>query len=212
MSELRIIELAIGSIAAIATVVATFFAWRAVREGRETVRVAKETVDIGKRSLEVGERNLEALRETARIGETSLELASGNLQTLKETAATSRSSLDLASENLTLVQREHELMERDHLVTRLMRVADAVVDIHTAATEIQGHVVTGSLHLAAARARLRAALTGLPQELQHCRRLPEQGADPAGVGTILRTWNEALAEIEAAIASAVGRDYRSREK
>lgn len=59
--------------------------------------------------------------------------------------------------------------------------------------------VTGGVELASARARLRAALVGLPQDLKEARNLVHQGGDPAGLGIILRTWSNALAEIEDAM-------------
>lgn len=178
MPDLRVVELVITGAAAIATILATYFAWRAVHEGRETVTVARKTVEVGKETLAIERQNLSSLQETARV---------------------SRQSLQLAQENLEAARHEHGLIERDHLTQRLTAAADAVVQIYRAATQIQSHVVTAGVELAAARARLRAALVGLPQELREARNLLHQGPDPAGLGIILRTWTNALAEIEDAI-------------
>lgn len=178
MSGLRTIELMITGAAALATILATYFAWRAVREGKDTVALARETVEVGKETLGIETENLSSLQETTRIGRESLQLAQPNLQAARQ---------------------EHALIERDHLIRRLTAVADAVVQTYLAANRIQSHVVTAGLELAAARARLRSALVGLPQELKETRNLIHQGGDPAGLGIILRTWDNALREVEDAV-------------
>lgn len=178
MDEVRTVELLVTGVAAVATILATYFAWRAVREGKDTVTLARETVEVGKETLAIERENLSNLEETTRLG---------------------RESLQLAQENLQAVRQEHALIERDHLIGRLGSVADAVVETYLAANRIQSHLVTAGLELAAARARLRSALVGLPQELKQTRNLVHQGSDPAGLGIILRTWTNALHEVENAI-------------
>lgn len=180
MIDLRLLELIIAGVAAVATISATFFAWRAVREGKETVVLGRETAQIARQTLEIQKENLASLNETARVSQESLQLAQDNLQAARQ---------------------EHSLIERDHLTRRLTLAADAVVQIYVAATQIRSHVVTANVELAAARARLRAALVGLPYNLKESRHLIQQGADPAGINTILRTWTTALNELENAIAA-----------
>lgn len=178
MTKIRIIELLITGAAGFATIAATYFAWRAVREGKDTVALARETVEVGKETLATERENLSNLQETSRI---------------------ERASLQLAQENLEAARHEHTLIERDHLTRRLTVSADAVVQIYVAATRIQSGVVPAGVELAAARAQLRAGVVGIPQELKAARNLLNQGADLAGLGIILRTWTNALAEIEEAI-------------
>lgn len=176
-------NLVLTGASAVATIVATYFAWRAVREGKDTVTLARETVELGKETLDIERENLSTLQETARLGQESLELA---------------------HDNLAAARHEHTLIEHDHLTRRLAAAGDAVVQIYVAANRIQSNVVTAGLELAASRARLRAALVGLPQELKQARNLIHQGRDPAGVAIILGTWDNALREIEDAIAALRG--------
>ena len=184
MPDITHIELVIAGLGAIATVTATYFAWRAVREGKDTVALARETVEVGRETLAIEKQNLSNLQETTRL---------------------SQQSLELAEENLTAARTEHDLMERAHLTVRLERAGEAVVAIYIAATRIENHVVTAGIDFAAARARFRTALAGLPQDLNKSRKLVDQGADPAGLGIIKRTWTEALIEIEAAITALEAR-------
>lgn len=179
MTALGIVDLIVSGVAGIATILATYFAWRAVHESKETVVLASETVEVAKAALEVEKENLASLKDTVRTGHEALQLAQENLETARG---------------------EQRLVEAHHYTERLSRLANAVVDFYMAATRIEALVVSAPLEFAAARARLRAGLVGLPMDLPKCRALPNQGSDPGGLGIIKNTWTTALFEIEEAIA------------
>lgn len=176
----RDIDLIVTGLSAIATILATYFAWRAIREGRSTVVLARETVELSKETLIIEREALANLQASTRLAEKTLQSTQHAIEAARQ---------------------ENSLIERDQLMRRYASAAEAVARIYHAATRVQLNVVTAGVELAVARALLRAALVGLPGELKDARDLVRQGSDPAGIEIILRKWTSALYEIEEALTA-----------